>query len=422
MPERPVQSGANDFSASHTARARSDAVASTTDLTSHAASLAPTQSSLLGQPFQGGRSLRPSSLAQHLHPQMVQQYQGSQDAENAQKLVNSTRIQGLPTGSSNALHENNVKAGQGASSQGTRPPSTGRFGSLIGDAGGSTERSAQPVGGPAYEQSPIISSEPNPNLITVSRRQQGNPVLKHIRNVRWQFGDIIPDYVAGQSTAVLFLSLRYHLLKPEYIFVRMKELGRSFRLRVLLVQVDTEDAAEPLSVVTRAAIGNHFTLICGFNAAECARYLEILKSYEKKPAETIKKDLGSDYASRATSALTAVRGVNKTDVKTLGDTFGSIAGIFRASEDQLRACPGIGPIKAKRLHEAFHHPFKKNLSETPSAAPSTLSPKETSADSRRYQSLEIHEQPEDPLAGTIDLISEYDEDGALFDDGSLMDA
>lgn len=59
----------------------------------------------------------------------------------------------------------------------------------------------------------------------------------------------------------------------------MKELARSYKLRVILCHVDTEDAAEPLSQVTRAAIGNDFTLICGFSNQECARYLETLKMY-----------------------------------------------------------------------------------------------------------------------------------------------
>lgn len=47
------------------------------------------------------------------------------------------------------------------------------------------------------------------NAIIVSRRQQGNPVLKHIRHVRWQFGDMeTPDYLLGQNACALFLSLK----------------------------------------------------------------------------------------------------------------------------------------------------------------------------------------------------------------------
>lgn len=52
----------------------------------------------------------------------------------------------------------------------------------------------------------------NPNAIFVHKRQEGNPVLKHIRNVRWQFADIVPDYQMGQNTCAVFLSLRYRVL------------------------------------------------------------------------------------------------------------------------------------------------------------------------------------------------------------------
>jgi len=52
------------------------------------------------------------------------------------------------------------------------------------------------------------SVQVNPNAILVSQRQKGNPMLQHIRNVRYQFADIIPDYQMGQQTCALFLSLR----------------------------------------------------------------------------------------------------------------------------------------------------------------------------------------------------------------------
>ena len=33
-------------------------------------------------------------------------------------------------------------------------------------------------------------------------------MLRYIRNVRWQYGDIIPDYQLGATTCAIFLSLR----------------------------------------------------------------------------------------------------------------------------------------------------------------------------------------------------------------------
>ncbi|KAL6775946.1 RAD10 [Auxenochlorella protothecoides x Auxenochlorella symbiontica] len=220
-------------------------------------------------------------------------------------------------------------------------------------------------GAPQLNEAQLLAL--NPNAVLVSKRQEGNPVLRHMRNVRWQFGDIVPDYLAGPNTAILFLSLRFHLLKPEYIYGRMKALQRAYRLRVLLCHVDTEDAVGPLGEVTKAAIGLECTLICGFSPQECARYIETYKSYESKPADSIQKSVGSDFVSTATAALTSLRGVNKTDVKTLGDRFGSMAALFSASKEELALCPGLGPTKVKRLFEAFHEPFRNTL--VPQAAP-----------------------------------------------------
>lgn len=35
--------------------------------------------------------------------------------------------------------------------------------------------------------------------------QRGNPVLKFVRNIPWEFSEVTPDYVLGQSTCALFL-------------------------------------------------------------------------------------------------------------------------------------------------------------------------------------------------------------------------
>ena len=35
--------------------------------------------------------------------------------------------------------------------------------------------------------------------------QKKNPVMKHIRNVPWELGDIVPDFVLGKTTCAMFL-------------------------------------------------------------------------------------------------------------------------------------------------------------------------------------------------------------------------
>ena len=48
-----------------------------------------------------------------------------------------------------------------------------------------------------------------------------------------------------------FPSLRYHNLHPDYIHERLQSLGKSFALRVLLVQVDVKDPQQALSLQGR---------------------------------------------------------------------------------------------------------------------------------------------------------------------------
>ncbi|RWR80800.1 DNA excision repair protein ERCC-1 isoform X1 [Cinnamomum micranthum f. kanehirae] len=212
------------------------------------------------------------------------------------------------------------------------------------------------------------SSSPYPstqsrNAILVSHRQKGNPLLKHIRNVRWMFADVLCDYLLGQGSCALYLSLRYHLLHPDYLYFRIRELQKNFKLRVVLCHVDVEDVVKPLLEVTRTALLHDCTLLCGWSLEECGRYLETIKVYENKPADSIQERMDTDYLSRLTHALTAVRHVNKTDVVTLGSTFGSLSHIMDASMEDLARCPGIGERKVKRLYDTFHEPFRRVVSK-----------------------------------------------------------
>ncbi|KAH6802936.1 nucleotide repair protein [Perilla frutescens var. frutescens] len=205
----------------------------------------------------------------------------------------------------------------------------------------------------------VSSSGANRNAILVSHRQKGNPLLKHIRNVRWVFADVVCDFLLGQNACALYLSLRYHLLHSDYLYFRIRELQKNFKLRVVLCHVDVEDVVKPLLEVTKTALLHDCTLLCALSLEECGRYLETIKVYENKPADLIQGQMDMDYMSRLNHALTSLRHVNKTDVVTLGSTFGSLSNIMDASMEDLARCPGIGERKVKCLHDTFHEPFKR---------------------------------------------------------------
>jgi len=91
-----------------------------------------------------------------------------------------------------------------------------------------------------------------PERNRLSRRlQRGNPVLECIRNVGKEFGDIQADYQVGRTTGVLFLSLKYHRLHPEYIPTRIEKLGTSYNLRILLILCDISEHRDPIRELTK---------------------------------------------------------------------------------------------------------------------------------------------------------------------------
>ena len=62
---------------------------------------------------------------------------------------------------------------------------------------------------------------------------------------------------------------RYHLLHPDYIGARLRQLQRSFRLLVLLVLVDVEDAGRPLVELGKMAVGADASLVCAWSSEVC---------------------------------------------------------------------------------------------------------------------------------------------------------
>lgn len=165
------------------------------------------------------------------------------------------------------------------------------------------------------------------------------------------------DYIVNQSTCALFLSLRYHRLHPEYIYQRMKALTTRYRLQLLLVWSDIDDPRQPLRELSKLCILNQYTLLVGWSSDEIARLLEAYRSMEHKTADSLKERVDNSYLARATNFLTAVKGVNKTDVVTLLSAFGSIKNIVAASEEELSMIPGFGRTKAKKLYQVFRQPF-----------------------------------------------------------------
>lgn len=116
-------------------------------------------------------------------------------------------------------------------------------------------------------------------------------------------------------------SLRYHKLHPNYIYERLKELGKQYNLRLLLVLVDTGDHPKSLKELTRISIVLDFCLLLAWSNEEAARYLETFKAFEHKVADAIRPKAGNTVLDKVSSLLTHIKSVNRTDALTLSTHF-----------------------------------------------------------------------------------------------------
>ncbi|CAE6462543.1 unnamed protein product [Rhizoctonia solani] len=196
------------------------------------------------------------------------------------------------------------------------------------------------------------------NAVLVNKRQKGNPVIDHLKGVPWEYNnDILVDYQVGSTAGVLYLSLKYHHLHPQYIFTRFEKLGRNYDVRILLILCDVTEHQNSIKELTKACLLNGITVVVAWSVEEAGQYLATFKLYEFKSHQLIKERVDADYQSMLRAALTTVRGVNKTDVMTLKTNFGSFSNIVHASTEDIQLCPGFGPTKVRRLREAFNKPF-----------------------------------------------------------------
>ncbi|CCH45376.1 DNA excision repair protein [Wickerhamomyces ciferrii] len=113
---------------------------------------------------------------------------------------------------------------------------------------------------------------PKPSSISVNKSQTGNPLLQNITNVNWNYVESrnIYDYLI-KNRQIIFLSLKYHKLHPEYIQNKMKPLMK--KDAILLTVVDIENSESILKELNRICLYNEFTLLLAFNFEQAAKYL-----------------------------------------------------------------------------------------------------------------------------------------------------
>ena len=80
----------------------------------------------------------------------------------------------------------------------------------------------------------------DPRYLNVSKTQMSNPLLSHIKEVKYVVSEMVPDFVMGPTRCAFFLEMKFALMHPEYLQRRIDELRGDFDLRVILLEVSPE--------------------------------------------------------------------------------------------------------------------------------------------------------------------------------------
>ncbi|ODV84115.1 hypothetical protein CANARDRAFT_184162, partial [[Candida] arabinofermentans NRRL YB-2248] len=208
--------------------------------------------------------------------------------------------------------------------------------------------------------------------IQVNRAQNGNPLLQQLKQVTFEFNSKVKDvdYLLNSHCVVLFLSLKYHKLHPEYIYNKLKKVTYSPNTkqisRVLMVLVDIENTADSIRELNKLCLLNELNLILAWSFQQCADYLTYLKQCELNIGNSLIKgsnksdDITNDanYYQRVIDVLTSVKSINKTDSIKLISKFGNFKNLCEHSTEQtLNEVQGMGQTKIDQLLQVINDPF-----------------------------------------------------------------
>ncbi|KAL5334436.1 restriction endonuclease type II-like protein [Aspergillus crustosus] len=257
---------------------------------------------------------------------------------------------------------------------------------------------ASPQTPPAKVQQPkpqALPTKSGPTAILVSTRQKGNPILNHIKLLPWEYADIPADYVIGNTTCALFLSLKYHRLHPEYVYSRIRQLAGKYLLRVLLIIVDIPNHEDSLKELSKTSIINNLTLVLCWSAPEAAHYLELFKSCEHSQPTAIRTQQAQSYKDSLVEFVTAPRSINKSDAASLISTFGTLQNAINAQPEQISAVPGWGEKKVKQWSNAVREDFRVEKAKGSKSRPRARLSQPTMRPKDDDVTMETVQDPED---------------------------
>lgn len=187
-------------------------------------------------------------------------------------------------------------------------------------------------------------------MIKINTLQKGNNLINHLIYSTYVFEDrLSTDYEINDSISVLFLSLRFHCCKPEYIYKRINKL-KPYKLSILLLLVDSDNYNNTLLEILERI---DMTLVVAFSNEECARYLRGFDINASRSINLIRK---KDFDHE--TFLTSFRKLNKNNVESIMNTYHTLKEAFEDLDKNMKYIGGFGETKANILKKYYEMDFK----------------------------------------------------------------
>lgn len=188
-------------------------------------------------------------------------------------------------------------------------------------------------------------------MIRVNSKQKGNNVLNYIKKSIWHFEESLnTDYEVNGSINMVFLSIRFHVCKPEYIHKKIKKIGKKYQNNILLIYIDTKNYEAIASEIFTISDLYNYTCLFGFSDEECST---IISAFDTK--NTNFEILRKKESDPLLKFLSSFPRVNTTDVESLKANLGSLKDITTI---KIKNVAGMGETKADLIHEYLNKKFK----------------------------------------------------------------
>jgi len=191
----------------------------------------------------------------------------------------------------------------------------------------------------------------------VSKKQLTNPVIQYIQtNLTYVHFQTL-DFLCSSNVGLLLFSSRACGAQKDGLSAMLKEKLISCRAVchniVVLCQVESEEETADIVNLNKTCISCGPMLFIVTSSREAAVYIDAIYESERHRRPRVMEDIYSDI----TMIITGIRGLTRTDVKTICSNFTSFAHFCRTDARVLSNYPGIGMKKIRLVQKAAKEPF-----------------------------------------------------------------